>query len=58
MNLSSSPDPISIQDNVSAESVNQTEKNETVELPLSEVEKSIIEVVMYFNVSIEEASAR
>lgn len=58
MNLSLSPDPISVQDNVSVETVEQAVEVEVVESPLSQVEKSIIEVVMFFNVSVEEASAR
>lgn len=58
MNLSTSPDPVSIPNNISVESVNQAESPEAIESPLSDVEKSIIEVVMLFNVSIEEASAR
>lgn len=58
MNLSLSPDPISVQDNVSVETVEQAVEVEVVESPLSLVEKSIIEVVMFFNVSVEEASAR
>lgn len=58
MNLSSSPDALSTHDNVSVEEVKEAEEAEVVEWPLSVVEKSIIEVVMFFNVSIEEASAR
>lgn len=56
--MSTSHDPISNQENISVEEANQVEKTEVVEPPLSEVEKRIIEVVMFFNVSIEEASAR
>lgn len=58
MNLSTSPDTLSVEDNVSSEVVNQTEEAEEIESSLSAMEKSIIEVVMFFNVSIEEASAR
>lgn len=58
MNLSPSPDTACIQDDVSNEAINQTEEAEEIESPLSEMEKSIIDVVMFFNVSIEEASAR
>lgn len=58
MNLSAKTDPISDQRNASDESVEQAEGTEMVEQPLSEVEKSIIEVVKFFNVSIEEASTR
>lgn len=58
MSLSTSPDSLSVQDNVSVETVKEAEETEVVESPLSAVEKSIIEVVMFFNVSIEEASTR
>lgn len=58
MNLSRSPDPLSVKENASVEAVDGDKETEVVELPLSSVEKSIIETVMFFNVSIEEASAR
>ncbi len=59
MNLCTpSADPISVPTNPSIDTVNQADEPEVVESPLSEVEKSIIEVVMFFNISIEEASAR
>lgn len=58
MNLSSPSVVPCIQENISNETINQAENAEEVESPLSEMEKSIIEVVMFFNVSIEEASAR
>lgn len=59
MNLSGSPVAANDGKNVSEESVNKDgAAAEDEEGPLSEVEKSIIDVVMYFNVSIEEASAR
>lgn len=58
MNLSPSANPVSIPKNSSVDTVNQAETSEVIEAPLSDVEKSIIEVVMFFNISIEEASAR
>lgn len=60
MNLSVSPDVITVQDvkDGSDETVNENDEVEEVEPELSEVEKNIIETVMSFNVSIEEASER